>query len=77
MVPADARAWAIGAMITAPGAGAVVTAGEGLEFNNHAPHRFNELIIRRRNGILSPGKHGIWPGHLQDSQSISDHNTEV
>jgi 4-cresol dehydrogenase (hydroxylating) len=49
------------------------------DYNNHAQRRFNELIkdTLDPNGILSPGKQGIWPRHLRDTQSPSDRNTEV
>ncbi len=36
-------------------------------FNNHALRRFHEAIKDAidPNGILAPGKSGIWPKHLR------------
>jgi (+)-pinoresinol hydroxylase len=40
-------------------------------FNNHALRRFNETIKDAvdPNGILSPGRGGIWPRHLRGTRS--------
>jgi len=39
------------------------------DFNNHAQRRLNELLkdTLDPNGILSPGKQGIWPKSMRDS----------
>jgi 4-cresol dehydrogenase (hydroxylating) len=40
-------------------------------YNNHALRRFHETLKDAvdPNGILSPGKSGIWPKHLRRSQA--------
>jgi 4-cresol dehydrogenase (hydroxylating) len=40
------------------------------DFNDHAQRRFNELLKDAidPNGILSPGKQGIWPKDLRSQR---------
>jgi 4-cresol dehydrogenase (hydroxylating) len=40
---------------------------EQLDFNDHAFRRFNETLkdALDPNGILLPGKQGIWPRHMR------------
>jgi 4-cresol dehydrogenase (hydroxylating) len=42
---------------------------EMYSFNDHAMRRFHETLKDAvdPNGILSPGKSGIWPRHLRDA----------
>ena len=42
-------------------------ASDQYSFNDHAYRRFCETIKDAvdPNGILSPGRHGIWPRHLR------------
>ena len=44
-----------------------VVAGQ-FDFGDHAQRRFNERLkdLLDPNGILSPGKQGIWPRHMRD-----------
>lgn len=43
---------------------------ERYSFNNHALRRFNESIKDAvdPNGIISPGRYGIWPKHLREKR---------
>lgn len=43
------------------------TVADSYTFNNHALHRFHETLKDAvdPNGILSPGKSGIWPKHMR------------
>ena len=47
------------------------TVAEAYSFNNHALRRFNETLKDAidPNGILSPGKSGIWPRHLRENRA--------
>jgi 4-cresol dehydrogenase (hydroxylating) len=42
---------------------------ESYSFNDHAMRRFHETLkdAVHPNGILSPGKSGIWPRRLRDA----------
>ena len=45
------------------------TVAETYSYNDHALRRFNETLKDAidPNGILSPGKSGIWPRRLRDA----------
>ena len=40
-------------------------------FNNHALRRFQETLkdAADPNGIVSPGRGGVWPKHLREAKS--------
>ena len=47
------------------------TVADSYSFNNHALHRFHETLKDAvdPNGILSPGKSGIWPKHMRKDRA--------